>query len=79
MTVRMQKQKTPGLTPTGVLGSGRRAAFRCRKTRDYTMNGNTSPRDGAAVRMASRFFNMVAIVLLSQSTCSRWGYRFGVE
>jgi hypothetical protein len=41
--------------------------------------GNTSPRDGAACEMASRFFNMGAIVLRVQITCFRWGFRFGVE
>jgi hypothetical protein len=50
-----------------------------RKTWNYMTDSNTSPRDGAACEMASRFFNMVAIVLPTQSTCCRWGYRFGVE
>ena len=49
------------------------------KTLNYTTNSNTSPRDGAACEMASKFFNMAAIVLLLQSTCCRWGFRFGVE
>jgi hypothetical protein len=49
------------------------------KTLNYTTNSNTSPRDGAACEMASKFFNMAAIVLPLQSTCCRWGFRFGVE